>query len=478
MATRPRPRLENTSSPPAVCGLAIVVTRIATIIALVAAMGLAAYLASVTSDSQQSLPVVLITILVVTPVAILWTALSWNGYSKKYLPQGTAWALDFIFLVPFASITVLLGLPLSTGRCSDIPPTGSFVLIVPPGTSFGTLSFPGMGQAACNRLLALWGLLAAVCVLFVISALLTSFQQLGTEAIRKGKDTKTAHVEADADFFYRQGQIEMGNVTPGIEVQSVKPWISRSDIARSQQEPGGPSSSDSFYVPQHSPLDTLGSTVGMIPIGLARSRSGSPSATSTSWGQSQARSRSKGKQPAEEGDSYSRDYVLPRTTYDSPAHGTTTARDSGKSSPGWTSHYSSSNYSGDEQDDRPSPQNSPPARLGFDHNRESILQDMPMTSEKRVSHWPSLRSQSQQEPQERRTGGFLRGVRKSLTPQPLAAKQERKSRFSRFVPSGVGGWWDMLPNVLEEPPKRQTNSMPDGPYVQGGQAKFDPRNVV
>ncbi|KAK3694504.1 hypothetical protein B0T22DRAFT_477247 [Podospora appendiculata] len=225
--------------------------------------------------------------------------------------------------------------------------------------------------------------------------------------------------------------------------------------------------------------DTRDSTVGTIPIGLATSQSSSPSAISMPWGQSLAGSRSKGKQPAKEDEeeSYSSDYVLPRKAYDSFAHGTTAARNSGKSSPGWTSHYSSSNYSGDELNDKPSPLNSPPARLGFDHNRESMFQDVPMTPEKRVSHWPSLRPQRQQ-PQDRKTGGFLRGLRKSLSPQPRAVQQERKSRFSRFVPSAVGGWWDMLPNVLEEPPRRQTNSMPDGPYVQGGQAKFDPQNVL
>ncbi|KAK3694503.1 hypothetical protein B0T22DRAFT_72741 [Podospora appendiculata] len=252
MATRPRPRPEKPIiSPPGFYGPAIVVTHIAAIVALVAAMGLAAYLASVTSGSQRSLPVILVSILVVTPVAILWTALSWNGYSKKYLPEGTAWALDFIFLVPFASITILLWLPLSTGRCSDIPPTGSFVLIVPPGTSFGVLSFPNMGQAACNKLLALWGLLAAVCVLFVTSALLTSLQQLGNRATGEGRNTKTTHIEADADFFHRQGQIEMGNVTPARAAQSAKSWASRSDTACSHQEPRR--LSDPFHAPNHRP---------------------------------------------------------------------------------------------------------------------------------------------------------------------------------------------------------------------------------
>ncbi|KAK4209687.1 hypothetical protein QBC37DRAFT_294078, partial [Rhypophila decipiens] len=156
-------------------GYAFVFARTAEIMALIAVVGLVGNFIFMMTSSKQSPAASLVVTLIFTCFAILWTSCSWNGYSRRYLPYGATWFIDVLFLVPFATVTVLLGLPLSTTTCREVP-NASFSLNIPAG---GRISFTGKGQEACIKLFAVWGILMGICALFGISAVSAGLLQLG-----------------------------------------------------------------------------------------------------------------------------------------------------------------------------------------------------------------------------------------------------------------------------------------------------------
>ncbi|KAK3329931.1 hypothetical protein B0H66DRAFT_586362 [Apodospora peruviana] len=189
-------------------GYAFVFARTLEIMALVAILGLLGNFIFMLTTSKQNPAASLVVALIITSFAILWTSLSWNGYSKRYLPYRATWIVDILFLIPFATFTVLLGLPLSTATCSELG-NNSFTLDVPAG---GRLNFTGQGQAACVRLFGVWGLLMGVCALFGISALSAGFLQLGER--RLALEVQNAREGAGGGGYYPQqapGQMELGD---------------------------------------------------------------------------------------------------------------------------------------------------------------------------------------------------------------------------------------------------------------------------
>ncbi|KAM7188450.1 hypothetical protein V8F20_010566, partial [Naviculisporaceae sp. PSN 640] len=178
MAASPRTApLRDTMSlrPQGFYGYAFVFARTAEIMSLIAIVGLVGNFIFMMTSSKQSPATSLVITLVFTSFAILWTCFSWNGYSRRYLPYAATWLIDVLFLVPFATVTVLLGLPLSTTTCRDVGRAG-LSLNIPAG---GRVNFTGRGQEACVKLFAVWGLLMGVCALFGISAVSVGLLQLG-----------------------------------------------------------------------------------------------------------------------------------------------------------------------------------------------------------------------------------------------------------------------------------------------------------
>jgi hypothetical protein len=105
-----------------------------------------------------------------------------TAYHDTHIPYLATLALDILFLVPFIVFAVILGQPLSLTTCSDLPTTASHVAL-PISTLAGQpvsyVVFSGAGQTVCYELMAVWGLMIALCVLFAMSAVTAGFLFLG-----------------------------------------------------------------------------------------------------------------------------------------------------------------------------------------------------------------------------------------------------------------------------------------------------------
>jgi hypothetical protein len=80
-------------------------------------------------------------------------------------------------------VAIILGQPLSITTCSDLPNEPGRVLlplVAPTGQGVSYVVFSGAaGQTTCYELMAVWGLVIALCILFAISAISAGFLYLG-----------------------------------------------------------------------------------------------------------------------------------------------------------------------------------------------------------------------------------------------------------------------------------------------------------
>ncbi|KAK3309874.1 uncharacterized protein B0T15DRAFT_506610 [Chaetomium strumarium] len=166
-------------------GYAFLITRVAQIASLAVVTGLVADLLSTETRGRQAPATSLIAVVLFTSAALLWSLLSWTGYSRRYLPYAATWSVDLVFLLAFVAIAVVLGLPLGDTRCAAVAANGRFEITAPPGTAFGRIAFPTDGRAACLKLHIVWGVLIAVCVLFAVSALSVAFLDMGERQLAR-----------------------------------------------------------------------------------------------------------------------------------------------------------------------------------------------------------------------------------------------------------------------------------------------------
>ncbi|KAK3945216.1 hypothetical protein QBC46DRAFT_243118, partial [Diplogelasinospora grovesii] len=181
------PPLRDTLSlrPQGFLGIAFLLARLATIIALVPIIGItASFIVSMTNAGQDLAPAAsLVATLVFTGTALLWTCLSWSGYSRRYFSYGWTATIDLLFLIPFVIIALVLGIPLDSqiGTCSAFE--GDFSISLPLSQN---LNFPNQdGKGICLKLFSVWGLLVAVCALLAISALAVGFLGLGERQLAR-----------------------------------------------------------------------------------------------------------------------------------------------------------------------------------------------------------------------------------------------------------------------------------------------------
>ncbi|KAK5651512.1 hypothetical protein OQA88_11966 [Cercophora sp. LCS_1] len=92
----------------------------------------------------------MIGMLVLTNTALVWSIVSWSGYSRRYIAYTVTWAVDFVFLAGFLAASVVLAAVLSSGICADLSKDG---------------------QASCQRHSVIWSLLMISCGVFAISGL-------------------------------------------------------------------------------------------------------------------------------------------------------------------------------------------------------------------------------------------------------------------------------------------------------------------
>ncbi|KAJ9150347.1 hypothetical protein NKR23_g3852 [Pleurostoma richardsiae] len=163
-------------------GYAVLGARLLQCISLVAIIGMVSNFISLLSKAKQKTPQELVATLVINCLAVLWVLLSLNAYGDTHIPFLVTAAVDVLFLVPFIVIAVVLGQPLSSTTCSELPKTNSAntFLALPVGNKgLSYVLFVGAQQTTCYELMAVWGLIIVLCVLFTASGIAALFLFLG-----------------------------------------------------------------------------------------------------------------------------------------------------------------------------------------------------------------------------------------------------------------------------------------------------------
>lgn len=105
-----------------------------------------------------------------------------TAYHDTHIPYLATFAVDMLFMVPFIVFAVIIGQPLSVTTCSDLPKEASKVALPISslaGQPVSYVIFTGSGRTVCYELMAVWGLIIALCVLFAISSIAAGFLFLG-----------------------------------------------------------------------------------------------------------------------------------------------------------------------------------------------------------------------------------------------------------------------------------------------------------
>ncbi|KAB5549625.1 hypothetical protein GE09DRAFT_1241285 [Coniochaeta sp. 2T2.1] len=170
-------------------GYAYIGARITQAITLLPIIGLVGNLLSLAAKSRHSPPSELTATIVFSSISLLWILLSITAYHDTHIPYLATLAVDSLFLLPFMVIAIVLGQPLSLTTCSDLPSNSTSHVALPisslPGKPVSYVVFSGgAGQTTCYELMAVWGLVIALCCLFAISAIAAGFLFLGK---RRGK---------------------------------------------------------------------------------------------------------------------------------------------------------------------------------------------------------------------------------------------------------------------------------------------------
>lgn len=172
-------------------GHTFVGSRLLSLIALIAIMGLAIPFISEINQAKMIPPEQIVAALVISCFALLWVLLSFTAYDDTHIPYMATAIVDAVFLIPCIVVSVVLGGPLSQTDCSTLPEqsgNGSSISLELNSTgtsSNGTesqlsyTSFVGADQTTCHKLQWTWGLMIALCVLFVFSGVAAAFLFLG-----------------------------------------------------------------------------------------------------------------------------------------------------------------------------------------------------------------------------------------------------------------------------------------------------------
>ncbi|KAK4041422.1 hypothetical protein C8A01DRAFT_45385 [Parachaetomium inaequale] len=186
--------------------------RVAQIICLGVITGIVGNFLFIATRGRQPAPANLIVVIMFTSSALVWTLFSWTGFSRRYLPYAATWCADLVLLVPFAALTVVLGLPMADANCAAVAQDGEFEITAPPGSSVGRVAFAQDGRTACFKLFAVWVLLIVVCGLLAVSALSIGFLHLGEKQLAKAIFAMTADKprggSAGSGGYYSEGMNE------------------------------------------------------------------------------------------------------------------------------------------------------------------------------------------------------------------------------------------------------------------------------
>lgn len=134
-----------------------------------------------------------------------------TAYHDTHIPYLATLCVDTLFLIPFIVFAVILGQPLSLTTCSALPTKTSHVALpisTLPGKPISYIVFSGAGQTVCYELMAVWGLMIALCILFTMSAVSAGFLLLGK---RRGQTASGGMGGGMGAYPMNDSQIEMAN---------------------------------------------------------------------------------------------------------------------------------------------------------------------------------------------------------------------------------------------------------------------------
>lgn len=144
--------------------------RLLSVIALLAIIGLVVGFTSQINNANLAPPAQLTGALVVSGAALLWVLLSFTAYEDTHFPYMATAIVDTVFLIPFVIVVIILSGQLSNTDCSTLPTESG------DGVGNGTLaSLAASDQMTCYKVQGTWGLVIALCILFLLSALAAAF---------------------------------------------------------------------------------------------------------------------------------------------------------------------------------------------------------------------------------------------------------------------------------------------------------------
>ncbi|KAL1889897.1 hypothetical protein Sste5346_008622 [Sporothrix stenoceras] len=167
-------------------GYAFVGARPCQIAGLAALVGLAGHFVAQDMHARLTVPGAVTGTIVTASTALLWTLVSATAYDDAHVPYLVTAILDLLFLIPLVVVGVVLGRPLAGFSCSVLakasPENANDLLAIsltPSSSSSSFILFVGDNQTTCNEIMAAWGLVLALCVLFAITTLSTGLLLLG-----------------------------------------------------------------------------------------------------------------------------------------------------------------------------------------------------------------------------------------------------------------------------------------------------------
>lgn len=162
-------------------GSIFVGSRLLSGIATLVIIGLVGNFISQINHAHLAAPEQLTAALVITCCGLLWVLISFTAYDDTHIPYLATAIVDWVFLIPCVAIVVVLGGPLSQTDCSSLSKqSGNLTseLASAETGGNGTLSYItliGEDQTTCYKLQATWGLMIALCILFVFSGIAAAF---------------------------------------------------------------------------------------------------------------------------------------------------------------------------------------------------------------------------------------------------------------------------------------------------------------
>ncbi|KAL1843828.1 hypothetical protein VTJ49DRAFT_7179 [Mycothermus thermophilus] len=249
MKNNPGARDPLSLRPQGVYGYAFIAARVGEIVANVVIVGILSHFIHTAVSANRAISVPLVVILTFSALSLLWTLVSCTGYSRRCMAYKFTWIADLVLLIPFLVLAILLGRPLDGVQCAAVSSEGGLAVGLGPSNNrataigsdedddidfdldldvdsgsgsggSGVIHFPTDGRTTCTLLMAVWGLLLVLCILFPISALAVKLLETSEKGARAGKASLD-----DASYSSYSDQGSMMSEASGEGVGEGRNWF-------------------------------------------------------------------------------------------------------------------------------------------------------------------------------------------------------------------------------------------------------------